>query len=705
MAADLLGAMRVEIVGDNSKLDKSIKESEKKTEKFGKSTAKLGANLGKLFAGIGFALVVKKIADIGKAVISAASDAEETRNKFNVVFASVADAAAAASLRIQDEFKLSESTTENFLSGVGDITSGLGATSTEALLAAERITSLGLDIDSFANLTGGASQAVSALTSLFTGEREAAKALGIVINDNNLKQFAEDSGLVFKELTPLEKGFLSLELATTQSQLAIGDFARSQESFANQSKIASENVKDLSVELGQILLPAATKGIGIFSDLTEKITELAAAYNDLREANKALEDGTATLNQFLVLEQNTLKNNKLALDEVLKGTEREIGINKEFIESKKVQIATSERIIKAFEDEIKKIKEKEQAEGEAAKAKDKNDKLEIEAKEKLAELTAVELTQDEQQLENLRTQINFWDELRGTVEGAEEVFQALAEERNKLNKKIAEETEKTTEEILEAKLKALEREAETTEEVLAKRIELELQNKEAIEEFLAAEVLATEEAEEKKRAARQQTIDLITGSLSVIDQLADNAAQAELDRLEKNGASEEELDAKKKELAKENAKREKAIGIFDIAVNTASAIVKAFAQLGPIGGAIATGFITALGIAQTAAVLSAPLPKFAGGGVVAGSDFVGDRVPTLQNSGEMNINRQQQQALWRFIQGGSQGITNNNNSSNINITSMFSLGNDAKLNQAAEALFPALQKVGRRRGASIGGIG
>ena len=113
--ADLLGAMRVEIIGDNSKLDKSIDVSKKKTEDYGKSSVKLSKSLKQLFSGIAFVAIAKKIGNISTAMLKSASDAEETKNKYNVVFASVADAAEEASLRIQDEFKLSESNTENFL--------------------------------------------------------------------------------------------------------------------------------------------------------------------------------------------------------------------------------------------------------------------------------------------------------------------------------------------------------------------------------------------------------------------------------------------------------------------------------------------------------------------------------------------------------------------------------------------------------------
>lgn len=46
--------------------------------------------------------------------------------------------------------------------------------------------------------------------------------------------------------------------------------------------------------------------------------------------------------------------------------------------------------------------------------------------------------------------------------------------------------------------------------------------------------------------------------------------------------------------------------------------------------------------------------KFAGGGIVGGNSFVGDRVPAFVNSDEMILNKEQQNKLWKFIQNGSQ---------------------------------------------------
>lgn len=441
MAADLLGAMRVEIVGDNSKLDKSIDQSKKKTEDYGKTITTLSKSMKAAFTGVAIFAAVKGIAKLSSELISAASDAEETRNKFNVVFATVADDAQEAAERIKDEFKLSDETTEKFLSGVGDITSGLGATSSEALLAAEKITALGLDIDSFANLTGGASQAVSALTSLFTGEREAAKALGIVINDTNLKQFAEDSGLVFKELTPLEKGFLSLELATSQSQLAIGDFARSQESFANQSKIAGEAVKALKVEIGEALLPTATTIIGTFGRLTGALAEFIDERNRLEAAKIAVEVGTADIDQRIIaleaeneqleLSVKRRKNNLEAIQKQFQVSEDDLRLSKEQISLVEQQIETNQRIIDALviRDKTQQVIAKQQLADAEATALALAQQAEAESllnDRILARRSVIEV-----EIDLLNQQIEKWVQFR-EVAGVQELLNDLIEERTKL---------------------------------------------------------------------------------------------------------------------------------------------------------------------------------------------------------------------------------------------------------------------------------
>jgi hypothetical protein len=79
----------------------------------------------------------------------------------------------------------------------------------------------------------------------------------------------------------------------------------------------------------------------------------------------------------------------------------------------------------------------------------------------------------------------------------------------------------------------------------------------------------------------------------------------------------EEEDAKKLEIQKEQASRDKKIGIFNTIIDTARAIVKTLADMGPIAGPIMAGVVGAMGIAQTAAIASAPEP-FAAGAMIQG---------------------------------------------------------------------------------------
>lgn len=67
------------------------------------------------------------------------------------------------------------------------------------------------------------------------------------------------------------------------------------------------------------------------------------------------------------------------------------------------------------------------------------------------------------------------------------------------------------------------------------------------------------------------------------------------------------------------------------------------------------GWIMAAAAAASVISAMAAIPKFAGGGIVPGSSYYGDRVPAMLNSGEMVLNASQQANLLRMIDGGSSG--------------------------------------------------
>ena len=178
-----LGDLFYKIKADTKDLEKGIKTSDKQVKGLGKTFSGLGA----LIKG-GFAVAaVAGIAKVSKELISAASDAEETRNKFDVVFRDISDDAEAAAKNLSDNFGLSSTAAKSLLADTGDLLTGFGFTQESALDLSDQVNQLAVDLASFTNFSGGAEGASQALTKALLGERESVKALGISILDADVK--------------------------------------------------------------------------------------------------------------------------------------------------------------------------------------------------------------------------------------------------------------------------------------------------------------------------------------------------------------------------------------------------------------------------------------------------------------------------------------------------------------------------------------
>ena len=328
--ATKIGELVWKITGDTKNIDKSLKSTDSKMAKFGKSVVAA-------FSVAALVLFAKKAYDVGKVLIGAASDAEETANKFGVVFNGLTDAAEAAD-NLAESYGLSHEASQNLLSGTADLLQGFGVAKDESLDLSVQVQQLAADLSSFTNNEGGAEAASKALTSAMLGEREAVKSLGIAITDAELKLFAEETGQVFNEMTKGEKAILTLNLAIKQSANAIGDFERSQDSFANQSKIASANIDDLRVIMGDKLLPVSTKIVTAFNNIVGALIDIQLEKINLDKAFAG--DETADYTKALEEQRRvvaTLEENLIDLTGVYgvntKQLEAEIATEKEALES------------------------------------------------------------------------------------------------------------------------------------------------------------------------------------------------------------------------------------------------------------------------------------------------------------------------------------------------------------------------------------
>lgn len=291
---------------DFDRLDRSLGNTEKELKDVDRAADKTDGSIISLkgaAVGLAGALATVELAQFSKGLVDAASDAEETANKFSVVFSSIQSDAESAAAALAESFGLAGDEAQKFLSDTGDLLTGFGFTQEAALDLSVQLNSLAVDLASFTNVEGGTQRATEALTSALFGETEAAKSLGIVITQDVVKAKVEAlraSGKLTDETDNEARAIATLQLAYEQSKNAIGDFARSQESFANQSRIASANIRDLKTALGDELLPTATSLIGVFNDLTSAIkAAYAPSQQDrLRQIAFDLNEASLELKEF-----------------------------------------------------------------------------------------------------------------------------------------------------------------------------------------------------------------------------------------------------------------------------------------------------------------------------------------------------------------------------------------------------------------------
>lgn len=294
MATVVAGRLVIEVDTNARRASREVEKLGKSTERAGKQAS--GANKAfNALKNIGIAAIALRAARaIGKLAaetVRLASDAEETRNKFSVVFRGISDEAQSAATNLASNFGLAQTTAQALLADTGDLLTGFGFTREGALDLSTQVQELAVDLASFTNFSGGAEGASQALTKALLGERESIKTLGIAITEADIQRLAEDKGIV-GELTRQQKAALTLELAIQQSGNAIGDFERSQASFANQVRIAEARIQDQKTAIGQALLPFANLAVTAFNNLGSGVADAADSINEfIRSAEGAQQIG------------------------------------------------------------------------------------------------------------------------------------------------------------------------------------------------------------------------------------------------------------------------------------------------------------------------------------------------------------------------------------------------------------------------------
>ena len=239
----------------------------------------LGQSAGQL--GRLLVMVGAPIAAIGALGIKSASDVEEMRSKFNVVFGAMADSTRAWAETTAKAVNRSKFDLEGYLAALQDTFVPMGIARDEATELSKSVVELAVDVGSFNNVASG--DVIRDFQSALVGNTETVRKYGVVITENRMKQYALNTGIIEskREMTEQEKILARLNLLFSDTTDAQGDAILTADSFANQMQGLNAAIKEVQVEIGQALLPAITKMLEVLPPLLQKITEFSSKHPTL----------------------------------------------------------------------------------------------------------------------------------------------------------------------------------------------------------------------------------------------------------------------------------------------------------------------------------------------------------------------------------------------------------------------------------------
>ncbi len=456
----------------------------------------------------------------------------------------------------------------------------------------------------------------------------------------------------------------------------------------------NNEISDLKEEIGEGLLPIYRQWLKLQKSVLQLFTDTT-----FKEQQDDIND---SLEKNLVIRAE-LKNNINEIAQLETLTQTEIKGNSQANERlRATQLSDMKRLadLKLRQIDLEKQLAIAQNKGGTPEQLDKREQLGSKKEEKSfddlikAENKAnAESAKNAQKMAALRLKINrqVEDELDANAiqRGADRNQEAINAQIKALEDEISaiEVVEEAKKILNEASLNAMEdgldKQLAIIEERYRRELELAQGNKEATDAIKAAIVIEEDAAREvqrqkddEDRKIRQENIASdVEFAIGLANQLSSAIIAASrqerqqtletekirIDAMEISSKAKTKLLERAEKQNKKAAQKEKKLAIGMAIVNTALAITSAIATAKTnVGRVIAAGLTAAVGAVQIATIAGQSL---AGGGVVQGNSFNGDKVPANLNSGEMVFNQPQQAELFRIAKG--QGTVNNNNQSSL----------------------------------------
>lgn len=267
------------------------------SKNFSKSMSGIEGMAKKAAKTLATAFAIKGITDFGKQCLDLGSDLTEVQNVVDTAFGpKVSKKVDKFAQSAATSFGLSETMAKRYAGTFGAMATAFGFSQDQAADMSTQLTGLAGDVASFYNISQD--EAYTKLKSVFTGETESLKDLGVVMTQTALDSYAMANGFgkTTAKMSEAEKVALRYKFVQDQLNIASGDFAKTSGSWANQVRILSLQFDSLKASIGQGLINLFTPIIQQVNALMKKMVGLASIFKQFTEmltGNKSKDDGIA----------------------------------------------------------------------------------------------------------------------------------------------------------------------------------------------------------------------------------------------------------------------------------------------------------------------------------------------------------------------------------------------------------------------------
>lgn len=274
MAAD--GSVIIDTRMDTTGVQNGVSAIKQSFNGLGSAVKKIGLLIGGAFA-------VGKLVQFGKECVELGSDLTEVQNVVDVTFTTMSNKVNEFAKNAMTSAGLSETMAKRYVGTFGAMSKSFGFSEQQAYDMSTALTQLTGDVASFYNISQD--EAYVKLKSVFTGETETLKDLGVVLTQNALDQYALANGYGKTTSAMTEQEKVALRLAFVQKQLsaASGDFIRTSDSWANQVRVMQLQLQSLKATVGQGLINIFTPVLKVINILLGKLATLANAFKSFTE--------------------------------------------------------------------------------------------------------------------------------------------------------------------------------------------------------------------------------------------------------------------------------------------------------------------------------------------------------------------------------------------------------------------------------------